>query len=297
MKLKKLLVPVVILFVLAACKTGEKLALKLNYEKGKKYYYTSINTQEVEQSVMGKTIKSKTTTTTGYLWEVKDIDKDGNFLVTITYDKVETKKEGEGADTPSPMKDDFMKGFSFDMVVTPKGKVKEIKGMEKMMEMAMSAAMPDSVANDPSSKAMMEPVKEMLKKQFSDKSMSSMMEQMTDYFPEGDVAVGDKWEKVVNMSAIMPMKITSNYTVKDIKDGIAIIEVEAKVEPGEGEAIMGMKVTLNGTQKGTMEINVKSGIIVKSTMDQTIDGTVGMMGMSFPMKISGQTTIEAKEVN
>ena len=283
--------------MLAACKTGEKLALKLNYEKGKKYYYTSINTQEVEQSVMGKTIKSKTTTTTGYLWEVKDIDKDGNFLVTITYDKVETKKEGEGADTPSPMKDDFMKGFSFDMVVTPKGKVKEIKGMEKMMEMAMSAAMPDSVANDPSSKAMMEPVKEMLKKQFSDKSMSSMMEQMTDYFPEGDVAVGDKWEKVVNMSAIMPMKITSNYTVKDIKDGIAIIEVEAKVEPGEGEAIMGMKVTLNGTQKGTMEINVKSGIIVKSTMDQTIDGTVGMMGMSFPMKISGQTTIEAKEVN
>ncbi len=297
MKLKKLLVPVVILLVLAACKTGEKLALKLNYEKGKKYYYTSVNTQEVEQSVMGKTIKSKTTTTTGYLWEVKDIDKEGNFLVTITYDKVETKKEGEGADSPSPMKDDFMKGFSFDMVVTPKGKVKEIKGMEKMMELAMNAAMPDSLSDDPSNKAMMEPVKEMLKKQFSDKSMSSLMEQMTDYFPEGEVTVGDKWEKVVNMSTIMPMKITSSYTVKDIKDGVAIIDVESKVEPGEGEALMGMKVTLNGTQKGTMEINVKSGIIVKSTMDQTMDGTVGMMGMSFPMKINGQTTIEAIELN
>lgn len=297
MKLQKLLVPVVILFVLAACKTGEKLALKLNYEKGKKYYYTSVNAQEVEQTVMGKTIKSKTTTTTGYLWEVKDIDKEGNFLVTITYDKVETKKEGEGADTPSPLKDDFMKGFTFDMVVTPKGKVKEIKGMEKMMEMAMNAAMPDSVANDPSSKAMLEPMKEMLKKQFSDESMSSLMEQMTDYFPEGEVAVGDKWEKVVNMVTLMPMKITSNYTVKDIKDGVAIIDVESKVEPGQGEALMGMKVTLNGTQKGTMQINVKTGIIVKSDMDQTMDGTVGMMGMSFPMKISGKMTIEAKEVN
>lgn len=297
MKLKKLLIPVVAILLLAACKTGDKLALKLNYEKGKKYYYTSVNEQQVDQTVMGKTIKSKTTTTTGYLWEIKDIDKDGNFLVTITYDKIETKKEGEGADKPSPMKDDFMKGFSFDMVVTPKGKVKELHGMDKLMDMALAAALPDSLANDPSSQAMVGPMKDMLKKQFSDKSMGSMMEQMTDYFPEGDVEVGDKWEKTVNVSTVMPMKVTSNYVIKDIKDGIATVDVESKVEPGEGEAIMGMKVELNGSQKGTMEINTKNGIIVKSTINQDMSGTIGMMGMSFPMKITGKTSVEAKEAN
>lgn len=293
MKLKNLLIPVILVFTLAACKTGEKLALKLNYEKGKKYYYTSINDQAVEQTVMGKTVKTKNKTTTGYIWEVKDIDKDGNFIVLVTYDKVETQKEGEGANQPSPLKDDFMKGFSFEMTVTPKGKVTEVRGMDKMMDAAFAQAMPDSVAADP----MMGQVKEMLKKQFSDKSMGSMMSQMTDYFPEGEVEVGDKWEKTVDVSTLVPMKITSTYMIKDIKDGVAIVEVESKVEPGKGEAMMGMEIKMNGTQKGTMEVNTKNGLVQKSDLDQDMSGEVGMMGMSFPMKITGKVTVEAKEMN
>lgn len=280
----------------AACKSGEKLALKLNYEKGKKYYYTNINDQEVEQSVMGKTIKTKNKTTTGYLWEIKDIDKDGNFIVSVTYDKVETEKSGEGANQESPIKDDFMKGFSFEMTVTPKGKVKEVRGMDALIDKALANTIPvDSATGveDPIASQM----KTMMKKQFNDKSMGSLMEQMTDFFPEGDVEVGDKWEKTVEVSSIVPMKINSTYVVKDIKDDIAIIDVESKIEPGKGEAIMGMEIKMDGTQKGTIEVNTKSGIIQKSTMDQDMSGSVGMMGMSFPMKIKGKNTVEAKEVN
>jgi hypothetical protein len=45
-----------------------------------------------------------------------------------------------------------------------------------------------------------------------------------------------------------------------------------------------------------MEIDTKTGIIVKSNVEQNMDGNMSMMGMSFPMKISGKSTVEAKEM-
>lgn len=294
MKLKKLLALPVLILILAACGTSSKLALKLNYEKGKKYYYTSVSEQTVDQTVMGQAMKTKSTTTTGYIWEVKDVDKDGNFLVTITYDKIETKTEGGKGENNKGQ--EFLKGVTFDMVVTPKGKVKEMHGIDKLMDKAMTAYIPDSLKDDPATQATMGPVKEMLKKQFNDKTMSSMMEQMTNYFPEKDVEVGDTWENTVDNTAIIPMKIVSTYKVADISNGIAKLEIDSKISPGNGEGMMGMKMDINGTQKGTMEIDTKTGIIVKSNVEQTMDGNMSMMGMSFPMKISGKSTVEAKEM-
>lgn len=296
MKLTKLLAPVVILLLLAACATSDKLALQLNFQKGKKYYYTTTSEQNVDQTFMGQSMKNSKKTTTGYIYEIKDINKDGNYNVTITYDKVETEKS-EDTDRKSPIPDDFLKGFSFDMVVTPKGKVTEIKGMDKLMDAAINAVMVDSVKNDTVAQAVMKPVMDMIKNQFSDKNMSSMMEQMTNYFPEGEVEVGDKWENVANVNTVINMKITTTYKVIDIANDVVKLDVDAKIATGEGEGIMGMKMDLNGTQKGTMEIDSKSGLVLKSSVKQDIDGKINVMGMDVPMKISGTNTLEAKEMN
>ncbi|UPT67109.1 MAG: substrate-binding domain-containing protein [Sphingobacteriales bacterium JAD_PAG50586_3] len=293
MKLKKLLAPLLIVLLLAACKTSDKLALKLNYEKGKKYYYTSTSEQTTDQTFMGQSISNTSKTVTGYIYEIVDINADGNYVVKITYDKVESSRSKETAKSPLP--DDFLKGFTFDMVVTPKGKVKEIKGMDKIMDKAMAAAMPDST-NDPAAQAAMQPVLDAVKKQYNDKNMGAMMEQMTNYFPEGDVEVGDTWDNTATLNMFISMKIASTYKVTDVKDNIVKMDVDSKITTGDGPGIMGMKMSVEGTQKGTMEIDSKTGLVVKSVTNQDMEGKVDMMGMSMPMKIKSTTTVEAKEM-
>lgn len=293
MKLKKLLAPLLLILVLAACKTSDKLALKLNYEKGKKYYYTSTTEQTTDQTFMGQSITNSTKTVTGYIYEITDINADGNYLVKITYDKVETDRK---TPTKSPLPDDFLKGFSFDMVVTPKGKVKEIHGMDKIMDKAMAAVMPDS-AKDATTDAAMKPVMDMIKTQYNDKNMGSMMEQMTNYFPDGDVEVGDTWENSASVNMFVSMKINSTYKVTDVNGNVAKLDVDSKITTGDGPGIMGMKMEIDGTQKGTMEIDTKSGLVVKSVTKQELDGKINMMGMSMPMKIKSTITVEAKEIN
>lgn len=293
MKLKKLLAPLLLILVLAACKTSDKLALKLNYEKGKKYYYTSTTEQTTDQTFMGQSITNSTKTVTGYIYEITDINADGNYLVKITYDKVETDRK---TPTKSPLPDDFLKGFSFDMVVTPKGKVKEIHGMDKILDKAMAAVMPDS-AKDATTDATMKPVMDMLKSQYNDKNMGSMMEQMTNYFPDGDVEVGDTWENSASVNMFVSMKINSTYKVTDVNGNVAKLDVDSKITTGDGPGIMGMKMEIEGTQKGTTEIDTKTGLVVKSVTNQELDGKINMMGMSMPMKIKSTITVEAKEIN
>lgn len=293
MKLKKLLAPLLLILLLAACKSSDKLALKLNYQKGKKYYYTSTTEQTTDQTFMGQSVSNSSKTVTGYIYEVTDIDKDGNYLVKITYDKIETDRK---VASKSPIADDFLKGFTFDMVVTPRGKVKEVRGMDKIMDLAVAAATPDS-ANDAATDAAMKPIMDAVKSKYNDKNMGAMMEQMTNYFPEGDVEVGDTWENTVSIDMFVSMKIASTYKVADVKDNIVKLEVESKISTGDGPGIMGMKMDIEGTQKGTMEIDSKTGLVVKSVTNQEMDGKMNMMGMSMPMKIKTTTTIEAKEIN
>lgn len=316
MKLKKLLVATVIILFLAACATSDKLALQLNFQKGKKYYYTTVNNQTIEQSFMGQNTTNTKKTTTGYIYEIKDVNKEGNYNVTITYDKVDVEKS-QTSDRKSPIADDFLKGFSFDMVVTPKGKVVQVTGMEKLMDKAMDAVLKtavnadttvqnfdekgnpvaDTSMNDDAAKVVMKPVMDMIKNQFSDKNMSSMMEQLTNYFPEDKVEVGDKWENVANLNSFVSMNIATTYKVVDMTENIVKLDVDAKITSGEGAGIMGMKMDIGGTQTGTMEIDVKSGLVLKSTVNQDITGTIKMMGMEIPMKIKGTNTLEAKEIN
>jgi hypothetical protein len=242
---------------------------------------------------MGQTITNSTKPVTGYIYEITDINADGNYLVKITYDKVETDRK---TPTKSPLPDDFLKGFSFDMVVTPKGKVKEIHGMDKIMDKAMAAVMPDS-AKDATTDAAMKPVMDMIKTQYNDKNMGSMMEQMTNYFPDGDVEVGDTWENSASVNMFVSMKINSTYKVTDVNGNVAKLDVDSKITTGDGPGIMGMKMEIDGTQKGTMEIDTKSGLVVKSVTKQELDGKINMMGMSMPMKIKSTITVEAKEIN
>jgi hypothetical protein len=293
MKLKKLLAPLLLILVLAACKTSDKLALKLNYEKGKKYYYTSTTEQTTDQTFMGQSVTNTSKTVTGYIYEVTDINADGNYVVKITYDKIESERK---TPTKSPIADDFLKGFTFDMVVTPQGKVKEVRGMEKIMDKAIAAATPDS-AQDAATDAAMKPVMDAIKSKYNDKNMGAMMEQMTNYFPDGDVEVGDTWENTVSIDMFVSMKIATTYKVAGVDGNIVKLEIDSKITTGDGPGIMGMKMEIEGTQKGTMEIDSKTGLVVKSVTNQEMDGKMNMMGMSMPMKIKTTTTLEAKPMN
>ena len=300
MKLTKLIAPLVIILLMAACKTSDKLALQLNYQKGKKYYYTTVTSQKMNQEIMGKVVDIDNTTTIGYIYEVKDINKEGNYMVTITYDKYDVENRGTTDTLSSKMdKGEIMKGFTYDMVVTPKGKVLEVHGMEKLMDKAFDKAIPDSMKDSESAK-IMDPIVDKIKSEFSDKKMGDMMEQMTNYFPDDAVEVGDTWERVVNNSTIIPMKITTKYKVTDVKDNIVTLDVKATFEPGDGAGMMGamgMKMNFEGDQKGTMQIDTKTGLLVKSMQDMDMKTTITVMGMTTPgMKIKQQISMEAKEM-
>lgn len=279
----------------AACKGGGSatnsdgsINLKFNFQKGSKYKYVVKNSQMIKESIMGQSMEVNQDMDMTSSYEVSAAEGD-NKKLTVTYDKIAMKQknamagmdmnyDSDDKEHSNPMLSTLgdMLHKPFSMTVTDKGEVVAVDGFDKLMPASGKAIMSDSAIRD-------------------------MMQQAFYIYPQKPVKPGDTWTNSYAMSLqVMKMKTENNFKLVSVNNGIAHVEMNSTIStaPGTGGPEMkDVKMELNGTQTGSMDIDINTGMLISSKLKQQITGNIETQGMKMPMSISTDVNVAGTKVN
>jgi hypothetical protein len=280
-----------------SCIGNKEVELKLNLEKGEKYYYKFVNQQDITQEMMGDTVEFKQSITWGYELEVLDV-VEGVMTIKTTYEHIQMSNDNQvfnlSYDSKEPLDSTNMFAFvmsnfinkSFTMDVSPDGIVSNVQGFDEIFSSIITELGEDG-----------EMIIQNLRTQFSEESVSENLELGFKIFPENKVKVGDTWFILNIVNGPFSMDIDNTYTLKSIKNGIAKIEISSTIKQDDeisGIAMLpGAEISIDGTQKGEMNVDISSGLVIKSSISQSIKQLIKAQGMEIPVNLESQLEISA----
>lgn len=260
-------------FLFAACRSGEKLRLRLNLEQGRTYRYTMKEDSETEIRQGSPAVSSASQRT--YRMEVVK-DSSGIKTLKTTIERLvmrmtlpngilEIDTELPFTDTssqPDPMEVTrgmfhALKGTSFFLRVNEEGKVIEVSGLQEMGE-----AMLKGMRLDENIRPM---VQQSFAQQFNETTMKQALSQVFEIFPPSEIKKGDTWERTVSLPSIQ-MNVHTVYRVKDISEGKVVLEADSDLDMSGSR----------GTQKSRYVLDAASGFILSGSYEQNIDQPVKM---------------------
>jgi len=202
-----------------SCKSnssGEAVDLKFNLEQGHQYA-TNISVKSVTNA-MGMDINMDMIMDVDML--VENVADDHSFTLSNTFTRVQFAQDMPGmgnvsydSDMPDssagPMANVYREAFApligkkMSTTMDERGNVQSVSGLE------------DLVGDD--EKAQLESLQN---------NLSGNMDYFFSPFPDKPVKVGDSWDRSMNITAQFPMTINASYTLKDVRDGIATLDVK-----------------------------------------------------------------------
>ena len=226
--------------------------LRQNYPTGYRYDFSINSDQIINQKIGGRDVHLTQNIGTDYTFDITE-GHNGEKDVKVTYNRIFMKSIAMGTtmtynsdEQDSTKKNPFsgLKGASFFMTVTPDGGIKTVAGIDKMLDNMASKMTTDT--------SQVKQIKNALSKQFSEEVVKQTMESSFKIYPERAVKIGDSWTVDTKLQMSMPIETITEYTLKEVKDGIAILSVKgALVSKGSFEAMGNkMETDLKGTNSG-----------------------------------------------
>jgi len=230
-----------------------------------------------------------------------------------------------------------MMGQSFVMKVTPEGKMVELKGIDKMylgmaekivegedesIRKRAKERMADGAeeraerlienANQRygSRKKREEAVSDMIKKNpfFTEEKIRGTVGNVIMPFPGGFVEIGDSWQGKAVLPAEAPIDIDLAYTLKQIKQGVAVVGISSKIElvdeptTTKDNPLGVTKASMTGSYEGSVQIDSGSGWTVRKNATMRCSGEMKMppneqtpQEMTLPISMESITTVEPIE--
>lgn len=271
--------------------------LKFNLKPGDKYLFSSTVKQEIVQEAMGQQITTTQDIATEYIYSIKarengvteidvtmsaiKMDTDVGGMQRITFDSNDPEA---GTSELKVMAN--MTGKTFQLYVNEDGSVRKVEGFAEIFN------------------GMEDPQSALLKQSFGDSSLIQSMNQITNIYPNETVAMGDTWVKTFSGSIanLLQSEATSHFTLSKLEGNTAVLAVDAQLTfskfTGEGgnPMLQGAAFNMKGTQQGTIEVDVESGLPIRSEINQNITGSMDMQGMSIPMSITSNITSTGKKL-
>jgi predicted secreted protein len=273
--------------------------LRQNYPTGYKYDFSITSDQIINQKIGGQDVHLTQNIGTDYTFDITE-GHSGEKDIKVTYNRIFIKSIAMGTtmtfnsdDQDSTKKNPFsgLKGASFFMTVTPNGGIKTVAGIEKMLD-----NMAVKMSNDTNQ---VKQIKNELSKQFSAEVVKQTMESSFKIYPDRAVNIGDSWTVDTKMQMSMPIETITQYTLKEVKDGIAILSVKGTlVSKGNFEAMGNkMETDLSGTNSGETSLDIKTGIVLNSHLRIELYGKMKSMGKDIDFEMQGINKIVGKEIN
>jgi hypothetical protein len=273
------LLPFVFLLLTAFSARSQNVTLKLNLAKGEKYPY-SFN-YDIDQELPQGAVKMFVGTDIN-MTVVREEGADK--IIEATYGRMVMKMDmpelsyDVDTDRPAPTMEEIaasptksmakifqaVKGQMFTMRVNAKGELTEVTGFDKLVDNIVDSAtawfhLPDAAKQG---------MRDGMAKQFNAKTITDMMQQSFNIFPDKPVKIGDSWVKNIDTKGNNPNKLTNTYTVKSINNNEITLSLQSQVDNlGASD-----EVKLKGTQQGTLIVEIRTGMIVRSEITQDLAG-------------------------
>ena len=298
---------VVALLVLGAPPAQGQETIRLRYRfPDAEPIRTRVTTEtESTQTVQGMTQTMRQTTSMDFSMAVTGRTPEGDVHVRHLYEAVRVTSESpmgnftyDSADPPASLPPALqaygaMVGASFDMTVSPEGRVTAFTGLDAMMDrMLTGMELPPGPAGDM--------VRKSLEDQFGDDAMAEFMKSVLTPFPDRPLTVGDTWTQVSHASFGIPLTHETSFTLRSVENGVALFETVGTFRTDSTSVqtmgTMIQRFTLVGYAAGTLEVNVSDGQLVRGRTEGNMEGSVAITGpmgeMKIPMKTRTVTTTE-----
>lgn len=263
----------------------ETVNLQFNLQNGKQYVYEMVTEQTTTTDVQGMSVEMKQDMSTTATYNV--LSKEGDATrVEVIYNRIKMKTSGAGMqsefDTDNPTGNEpvyanlsKMVKKPFEMTINKNGEIMAMTGADKMLEGVLDSSMGDING-------------------MTDSMLRSMMQQSLTVYPGQPVKPGDQWVRSYTTNiGFMKLNFKNNYTLKSVKKGIAHIDVMADISMSRpedsSETMLDMEIT--GTQNGTIDMEVATGLIKESKLEQQIKGKVSMPNLEVEAPISAKSLV------
>jgi hypothetical protein len=265
--------------------------LKLNLQKGQRFTQSMTMNVDMTQSIAGQDVAIRSAMQFEFDQYVKSITAKGDFVIESRYTHIvldvdamgqkmfydSQAKDSSGNDmtrTYAAMFDQLL-GKNFSVVLSPKGKVLEIKGLKELMTAVK--------------KSTSDPIAQKLIEAFDEKKMISNYESSYHIFPDKPVQPGESWSQKNAVESLVPVDISASYTLKEVNNGIAKIaatgDFSMKNDEIEANGIK-MKTNLSGSYDGIYLTDINTGMTQSATISMPLRGTMEVMGMEFPVTVN-----------
>lgn len=135
---------------------------------------------------------------------------------------------------------------------------------------------------------------------FSDSSIRKIMLHSLEVYPDRAVEIGDIWDKTFSTSVgFANVRIKNKYQLVSIENGLAHIELQGRISSDNAEQTQNSSMSLNGTQSGSLDIVLNSGLVQNGKINQKLSGDMDITGESTPVAIESNIYIlgTVKNVN
>ena len=113
-------------------------------------------------------------------------------------------------------------------------------------------------------------------------------------YKDGKVSIGESWDGDVTPMENSDMKVNMTYTLLKFSGKEATLGINGTITANN---IDDQEMNMDGTMTGEMIVNVKTGWLIKSVIDQEIELDIDQGGQKFPATISGTITTTSEKLN
>ncbi|MAE59898.1 MAG: hypothetical protein CMJ49_00925 [Planctomycetaceae bacterium] len=282
----------------------EKVQLGMRLEPGQTFRFRMLNEQRVERSLPRRKMTTQQSIGWGWTMKVLGVDEKGNAEVKITYHWVRVTQKSEmgsyvyDSDRHDPDKPVIpevtgfvgMLGESFIVTFDPAGRALAVRSHEEMVEEVLDRAdVPDGETRDEQA--------ERLKTKINEAQVKNTLSLIAAIYPNQPVGVGDHWKRKSTSHMGFTKIIDSTYSVTGRKAGMMTVAVDSAISTPEDvdpmqDAAARETVEMKGMQKGSMQINESTGMLMDMRMTQSSAGihTIRMAEMPEPIVLPMQFT-------
>ncbi|MBX3254194.1 MAG: hypothetical protein KF862_08650 [Chitinophagaceae bacterium] len=263
------------------------------------YRYALNNNSEITMNVNGNETSSINNAEAVTSYTVNR-DSSGDFIFNIRYDKIKihTQKGGvetnadadNGALSANPVEKmlGILKQSAITAIVGLNGEIKEIKGYKELGDKLTGGF----AANDVYAK---NAARSQWEKLIGGNIFRGGVDKLFTVLPDSTIKPGDSWTATATQAGEFPVNIKSTYTLKEIRNDVAVIRSVGDITsidiPSGAPELGNIKGNIKGKQKGTVTLNIKTGMIVSNDITTGMEGTIQTMGVDVPVSIQNVVKI------
>ncbi len=278
-----------------------KVDLKLDLKEGKTYRNSFVANSTIKQEMMGQNISIDMKITGSYSFMVKKKMAE-NYEIEGRYESMSMdmktpmgsqtfSSDGSGDDNPAAAMLKALTEGAFTMIMTDRGKVLEVTGLEEIFDELGNAA-----------SGLPENQRAQLKKQINDSfgpdALASNLSSSMAIFPDHPVAFGDSWEVRMQVNSGVTMNSVMTYTLTGEEGDFYLVSGKGTMKTADGGVVMNtngmdVKLEMNGELANEMKVDKKTGWMTAGTGDMEIIGKTKVdpseqlpNGMEIPMSVT-----------